>query len=100
MIIDAIMRMVTIDKDNKRLELFSPKYPEAKALMYLNPSYEGKKVQFITGWEDLSGKRPPFTINGGAIDNKLVGTSTLVRGMCIECNDGIVYIVMDPSLLK
>jgi|PlaIllAssembly_1097288.scaffolds.fasta_scaffold629173_2 hypothetical protein len=101
MIIDAIVKTAVIDKDHKRVELFSPKYPMAKALVLLDMAYEGKKIQFITGWEDVIKKKRPFTINGGAIPDDIVGKSTLIRGMCVQCTDDpTVYVVMDPVLLK
>jgi len=101
MIIDAIVKTAIIDKDHKRVELFSPKYPAANALVLLDVSYEGKSIKFITGWEDVSSKKRPFTINGGIIPDNIVGTSTLIRGMCVQCTDDpTVYVVMDPVLLK
>ena len=99
MITDAIVKTSVLDKDHKRLELFSPKYP-TKSLIFLDMSHEGKTVKFISGWEDLIGKKRSFTINGGQISDELIGKSTLIRGMCVQCSDDqTIYVVMDPVLL-
>ena len=101
MIINAVVRKMVIDKNNIRLEAFSPKYPQGKALAFVNISFEGKPIKFITDWDDILGGKRPFTINGGHIDDKLIGNSTLISGMQVQCaGDDSIYIVMDPSLIS
>jgi len=98
-IIDAVVKKVQIDKDNQRLEVLSPKYSSGQPLAFLSTVDEGRPVKFITGWEDVLDKKKPFKINGGTIQDGLIGNSTLIRGMTIEADgDNTIYIVMDPSL--
>ena len=100
MIIDAVVKKVNIDKDHQRLEVLSPKYSSGQPLAYLPATHDGRPVKFITGWEDITNKNKPFMINGGIIQDGLIGNSTLIRGMTVETtNDTTIYIVMDPSLL-
>ena len=100
MIVDAIIRKVKLDATHQRLEAFSPKYPQGQALAFLPDTSEGQSVKFITSWEDIMDKEKPFTLNGGVIDDGLIGTSTLIRGFMLQCGkDNTLYIVMDPSLL-
>jgi hypothetical protein len=100
MIFNAIVKKVPLDATHQRLEVYSPKYPNGQALAFLDSSYEGNPVKFITGWEDIMDKERPFTLNGGVIDDKLVGNTTLVRGFVLQCTkDNTLYIVMDPMLL-
>jgi len=100
MITDAVVRKTQIDKDNHRLDVLSPKYSSGQPLAYLSRFYDGRPVKFITSWDDIMNKKRPFKINGGTIQDGLVGNSTLIRGMTIETtDDDNVYIVMDPSLL-
>jgi len=100
MIVDAVVRKVNIDSKNQRLDVLSPKYPNGQPLSYLSINNEGRDIKFITGWDDVKDKKKPFKINGGTIQDGLVGNSTLIRGMIIEtASDSVIYIVMDPSLL-
>ena len=101
MIIDAVVRKVKLDETHSRVEVFSPKYPQGKPLLLLPIGMDGSTIKFITGWEDVMDKKKPFTLNGGRIDDDVIGGSTLIRGMQIQCSgDDTVYVVMDPALIS
>jgi hypothetical protein len=100
MIVDAIVKTAVIDKDHQRLNIFSPKFSNAKPLAHLPMQATGKLVKFITEWDDVIDQKKPFKINGGLIKDELVGNSTLIRGMMLQSSeDDTIYIVMDPALL-
>lgn len=100
MIVDAIVKTKYLDKNSKRVEVYSPKYASGIPLLNLSKEYEGRQVKLITGWEDINIVEP-VTINGSIIDPRLVGNCSLSRGMVLGCfGDDTVYVVMPERFIK
>lgn len=99
MIVDAIVKVRNLDKDKKRIEVYSPKYPMANPLMVLNSMHEGKPVKFVTCWDDIPVKTP-ITFNGSAIPDDIVCKCHIHRGVCVGCkDDDTIYIMMPERLI-
>jgi hypothetical protein len=100
MIVNAITVLKYINKNTKRIDVHTPKYPHAAPLISVGAEYEGKAIKFITGWADIP-VSTPITINGSIIKDELVGKITLTRGMCVGCfGDSSLYIYMPEVLIK
>ena len=100
MIVDAIAQLRFIDKNNKRIDVHSPKYPHAAPLISVGPEYEGKIFKFVTDWSDIPVVLP-ITVNGAVVQDSLVGKFPLTRGMCVGCfGVSTVYICMPEVLIK
>lgn len=101
MIADAVVKEVTLGQDLSRLEVYSSKYQDGKPLAILPISLINSPVKFIEGWDDIIENTRPFKINGGEIPDDLIGNSTLVMGMQIQCKDDpAIYIVMSPVFIR
>ena len=72
MIIDAIVRMVTINKNCARYDIISPKFIFGKPILSLGDKFmnrhPGKNVKLFTDWQDIAGKKV-VEINGSKIDS-------------------------------
>jgi len=100
MITDAIIKTKKITKDREVVQIYSPKFPNAAPVLTLSSAYKNKPVKLITEWDDITIKTP-VTINGGVINDNLVGKAILCRGMVVSCSgDKTLYVVTVRQMLQ
>ena len=63
MIVDAVVQIKNIDRNIKRIEVRSPKYPKGEMLIALPMKYEHKKIKLFTDKNDIVTKIPILSYN-------------------------------------
>ena len=95
----AVVRTRNIDKNTRRIEVFSPKYQNSNPLIMLNAQYENLPVMLVTGWADIP-HNTPVTINGSITPDDQVGVCSLASGMYLTSfGDPTIYVVVPATLL-
>ena len=99
MIVNATIKVKQIDKSTRKVEVYSPSFSHGAPLLTLPGQYEGVPVKLVTGWADIP-QQTPMTINGGIINDSVVGKCQLARGMFLTAfGDSTVYVVTPAQLL-
>jgi hypothetical protein len=102
MIVDAVVTVRNVNKNVKRLDVYSPKFQQGRPIFGLTADYEGRPVKLVTGWSDIP-LSEPVRINGteSQYGDELTNKVTLTRGMTIECaNDENVYVCVPEVMIK
>ena len=99
MIVDAIVRIRNIDKNNSRVEIFTSKFQHGQPIILLHNKYKNSSIKLVTGWSDIPNVAP-ITINGSSIPDSEIGKCNLTRGMFLaSVNDNTIYVVTPESLM-
>lgn len=100
MIVDAIVKTRNINKNTKRIEIYSPRFQNGKPLMIIGSEHEDKKIKLVTCWSDIP-QSPKMAINGCSMRSEDIGKCSLLRGMCVTCEirNDTIYIVTHESFL-
>jgi len=97
--VNAIVKVRSLGKIGKRVEVFAPRFKEGTPVISLHEMYKDLPVKLVTGWKDIP-QDTPVTVNGSIIPDDQVGKCPLARGMFLSSfGDNTIYVVVPAILL-